>query len=250
MTPFVSVIMPAYNSERYIADAIRSLLSQTGVTVEVIVVSDGSTDGTERIVGAMAAEDPRIRLFAETHRGVAAARNVGLAAATADFITFLDSDDLCAPGRLQRQVEHLVAHATVDAVIGDLMLFEILGDDGTPSQTGRTTRVTGVSLTTVLFRRSIFEKIGFCDETFGYGEDLDLLLRMWESRAVLHFDEEVAVYYRRHETNMTNNHLAVGRFVLKALQRSLARRRKAGHVEPLPPYLARRASAERTFPHD
>jgi glycosyltransferase involved in cell wall biosynthesis len=249
MTPFVSVVMPAYNSERYIADAIRSLLSQTGVTVEVIVVSDGSTDGTERIVGAMAAEDPRIRLLAEPHRGVAPARNVGLAATTANFITFLDSDDLCAAGRLQRQAEHLMAHESVDAVIGDLMLFEILGDDGTPSQAGRTTRLTGVSLTTVLFRRSIFEKVGFCDETFGYGEDLDLLLRLWESRAVIHFDEEVAVYYRRHETNMTNNHLAVGRGVLQALQRSLARRRKAGLVEPLPPFLARRTSAERAFGH-
>jgi glycosyltransferase involved in cell wall biosynthesis len=249
MTPFVSVIMPAYNSERYIADAIGSLLSQSGVRVEVIVVSDGSTDGTERLVGTLAAADPRVRLLAEPHRGVAAARNTGLAAAKADFITFLDSDDLCAPGRLERQARYLLSHDAVDAVIGDMTLFDIAGSDGTPSPTANTMRLTGVSLTTVLFRRAVFHKVGLCDEAFSFAEDVDLLLRLWESRAVLHFDEQVAIYYRRHDTNMTNDRQTVTRFVLRALHRSLTRRRQAGLTEPLPSIFARRTDAESAFGH-
>ncbi len=247
--PFISIIMPAYNSERFIADAIRSLLSQTGVSVEVIVVSDGSTDGTERIVTTLAAEDARIRFLGEPHRGVAVARNVGLAAVKADFITFLDSDDLCAPGRLQLQVRRLLANDSIDAVIGDMVLFDIAGADGVPAPNARTIRLTGASLTTVLFRRRILLKIGFCDEAFPYGEDIDLLLRMWESRAVLDFDGEIAVYYRRHDMNMTNDKQAVTRFVLQALHRSLTRRRQAGNFEPLPPIFARRKKAEAKFGH-
>jgi glycosyltransferase involved in cell wall biosynthesis len=249
MTPFISVIMPAYNSERYIADAISSLLTQSGVEVEVIIVNDGSTDGTERIVGAMAAAEPRIRLLTETHRGVAAARNAGLAAARADFITFLDSDDLCAPGRLQRQAQFLIDNDGIDAVSGELLLFDIAGDDGRPSAEARTMRVTGISLTTVLFRRSVFDKIGRCNEAFQSAEDLDFLLRLWEQRTTLHFEGEVAVYYRRHDRNMTNDAAAIRQSILRALHQSLIRRRQAGDCEPLPPIFARLTERQEAFHH-
>jgi glycosyltransferase involved in cell wall biosynthesis len=249
MTPFVSVIMPAYNSERYIAEAIRSLLSQTRVTVEVIVVSDGSTDGTERIVGAMAAEDSRIRLLVGPHRGVAAARNVGLAAAQAEFIAFLDSDDLCVPGRLHRQMQFLLANESPQAVIGDMLWFDIAGSDGAPSPTARTLRTAGMQLGAILFRRDVFQKIGVCDETFSYAEDIDLLLRMWESRTDFHFDGEIAIYHRRHDTNMTNDQRSTTRFVLRALHRSLVRRRELGVVETLPSMFTQRRKAEGMFGH-
>jgi glycosyltransferase involved in cell wall biosynthesis len=247
--PFVSIIMPAYNSERYIADAIRSLLSQSGVDIDVIVISDGSTDGTNAIVTAIASATSRVRLFDEPHRGVAAARNVGLAAAKADFVTFLDSDDLCAPGRLQRQSMRLLANEAIDAVIGDMMLFDVAGSDGTPAPNAHTESLTGASLTTVLFRRRILQKIGVCDETLPYAEDIDLLLRLWESRAVLEFDGEVAIFYRRHDTNMTNDQQAVTRHVLRALHRSLMRRRQAGNLEPLPSIFSRRKQVEARFRH-
>jgi glycosyltransferase involved in cell wall biosynthesis len=247
MTPFISVIMPAYNSEPYIADAIGSLLSQTAVEVEVIVVSDGSTDGTERIVDAMATNEPRIRLLVEKHCGVAAARNAGLAAARANLITFLDSDDLCAPGRLQRQAQFLIENETIEAVIGDLLLFDIAGPDGRPGPRARTQRVTGMSLTNILFRRSVFERIGHCDETFLWAEDMDFLLRLWERRTAVHFEGEVAVYYRRHSSNMTNNRAAIRLYVLRALHQSLTRRRQDGNTEPLPPSFGRFMKREEAF---
>jgi len=248
MTPFVSVIMPAYNSERYIADAIGSLTSQSGVRVEVIVVSDGSTDGTEGIVRALAANDPRIRLLAEPHRGVAAARNKGLTATTADLVTFLDSDDLCAPGRLRRHAQYLQESKETAAVISDLVWFDVAGSDGTPSPDARTLRLQSPQLSTVTFRRTVFDTIGLCDESFTYAEDVDLLLRLWETRAIIHFDGEVATYHRRHDANMTNDHEAATRYFLRALHRSLARRRQANLLEPLPPMFAARNAAAKDIP--
>jgi glycosyltransferase involved in cell wall biosynthesis len=250
MTPFISVIMPAYNSERYIADAIGSLLSQTAVEVEVIVVSDGSTDGTERIVETMAMREPRIRLLVEKHCGVAAARNVGLAAARANLITFLDSDDLCAPGRLQRQAQYLLAKPAVAAVIGDVVWFDVAGSDGAPAPQARTLRLTGPQLGTVMFRREVFDTIGVCNETLAYAEDVDLLLRLWESRTTLHFDGEVAVFHRRHHANMTNNRRTMDQSLVRALHLSLVRRRRAGIVEPLPPMFTQRGCPEELFGHD
>jgi glycosyltransferase involved in cell wall biosynthesis len=247
MTAFISVIMPAYNSERYIADAIGSLLMQSGVDIELIVVNDGSTDDTARIVGAIAAAEPRVRLLTETHRGVAAARNAGLAATRADFITFLDSDDLCVPGRLQRQVQFLIGNDAIEAVFGELLLFDIAGYDGRPSTEARTMRVTGISLTTALFRRSVFEKVGRCSEAFQSAEDLDFLLRLWEHRTALHYEGEIAVYYRRHDRNMTNNAAAIRRSTLRALHQSLVRRRQAGDSEPLPPIFVRLKEREEAF---
>jgi glycosyltransferase involved in cell wall biosynthesis len=106
-TPLVSVIIAAYNAEAHIEAACRSAIEQTYAPLELIVVDDGSTDDTSRIVEALAASDSRIRLIRQTRRGVAAARNRALSAATGEFIAALDADDLWAHTKVERQVRHL-----------------------------------------------------------------------------------------------------------------------------------------------
>lgn len=102
--PLVSVIVPAYNAERYIADALASVLGQTCQDVEIIVVDDGSTDATADIVGTVAAGDPRVRLVEQPNGGVARARNSALALARGEFVAPLDADDLWYPDKLRAQV--------------------------------------------------------------------------------------------------------------------------------------------------
>ena len=103
--PLISVVMPVYNAERYVADAINSILAQTYPHFEFIIVDDGSTDGSTGIVREFAARDARIRpIFAE-HGGAYRSRNTGIAAAQGELIAYMDADDVTLPDRFARQVE-------------------------------------------------------------------------------------------------------------------------------------------------
>lgn len=104
----VSVIIPAYNAERFVCEALRSVLNQTYEYLEVIVVDDGSKDRTAEIVREVAAEDKRVRLLQQENRGVAAARNLGIERARGAFIAPLDADDLWYPEKIEQQVQRMV----------------------------------------------------------------------------------------------------------------------------------------------
>jgi len=116
--PKFSVIIPCFNSERHVGEAIRSALGQTEADLEVIVVDDGSTDGSPAQI-ASAAADPRVHVIRETNRGVGAARNAGLAAARGEYVNFLDADDVLAPEKLARQGRVLDANPAVGLVLCD-----------------------------------------------------------------------------------------------------------------------------------
>lgn len=105
--PLISVLMPAFNAEPFISAAIRSVLGQTWPRVEVIVVNDGSRDGT--LAAARAVTDPRVKVIDQENRGAAAARNRAFAEAQGDFIQHLDADDLLGPNKLEHQMRRLVA---------------------------------------------------------------------------------------------------------------------------------------------
>jgi glycosyltransferase involved in cell wall biosynthesis len=111
--PAVSVVIPAYNAETTIERAVRSMLDQTLIDIEVVVVDDGSTDGTSAVVRAIV--DPRLRLHVLPHRGVCAAANAALALALAPIVARMDADDYSHPERLERQLEYLQTHG-LDAV--------------------------------------------------------------------------------------------------------------------------------------
>jgi len=103
--PFLSVIMPAYNSARYISDAIESVKNQTFQNWELIVIDDGSSDGTAQIVKSFSSGDERIVLYESGERlGVSAARNKAVSLARGEWIAFLDSDDMWAPSKLEKQI--------------------------------------------------------------------------------------------------------------------------------------------------
>src|SRR5215510_4129929 len=113
--PLVSVVIPVYDREDYLGDAVDSVLAQTFPSFEIVVVDDGSTDRSAEIVRAH--RDPRVRLICHPHnRGISAARNTGVDAARGDYVAFLDSDDVAYPDRLARQVAFLDGHLDHAAV--------------------------------------------------------------------------------------------------------------------------------------
>ena len=105
--PLISVIMPVYNAERYVADAIRSILEQTYSHFEFIIVDDGSTDGTVKIIHKCAGRDSRVRLVYLTHGNGPSAANAGIALAQGEFIARMDADDVALPERFSIQLARL-----------------------------------------------------------------------------------------------------------------------------------------------
>ena len=112
MEPRVSVVIPLYQTERYIAKALRSVIDQTFADFEVIVVDDGSRDGGPQI--ARDWRDPRVRVITQENRGLAGARNTGIRHARGELVALLDADDLWEPTKLERHVAHFDADAALD----------------------------------------------------------------------------------------------------------------------------------------
>ncbi|HSJ00885.1 MAG TPA: glycosyltransferase family A protein [Verrucomicrobium sp.] len=126
--PRVSVIIPSYNHEAFVAESVRSVLDQTGVEVEVVVCDDASTDRSVEILRGM--HDPRLKLLVhDTNAGASTAARHALAAATGDYVARLGSDDVCLPGRLALQAEYLQSHPEVGSVLGQP---EFINDQSQP----------------------------------------------------------------------------------------------------------------------
>ncbi len=124
-TPTVSVVMPVYNVEKYVALAIESVLHQSFTDLELILVDDGGNDASMDICRSIT--DPRVRIISQANRGLAGARNTGIAAARGEFVALIDSDDLMLPDKLERQVMHLRARPDIGASYAAAHLIDETG---------------------------------------------------------------------------------------------------------------------------
>ncbi len=157
MTELVSVVIPAFNAEAFVAEAIESVLAQDHEPVEVIVVNDGSTDAT----AAIAARYP-VRCLRQANGGQAAARNAGVAAAQGSLVSFLDADDVWRASKLATEVAHLQAHAELDYVLVRMQRTLLPGapwPPGTPAGWFEEPQ-PGTLPSAALVRRSALERIG------------------------------------------------------------------------------------------
>jgi glycosyltransferase involved in cell wall biosynthesis len=185
--PLVSTIIPAYNCERYVAEAVESVLSQSYQPQEVIVVDDGSTDGTRRVLESFGSA---ITLIHQKNAGEPAARNTGMRRARGEFIACLDGDDLWIPGKLELQMNYFDEHPEVGLVYSDLTLFNESGvvqesvnawlNLSAPSGYifPRLFAETLFGSGTVIFRKACLERTGPFDERFFVGSDYEMWLRM------------------------------------------------------------------------
>jgi glycosyltransferase involved in cell wall biosynthesis len=235
----VSVIVPVFNREKYVGSALRSLLRQRDAAdLDMIVVDDGSTDGTAAAVRAIMAEAPCIRYTAQANMGVARARNAGLKLLLpeTELVTFLDSDDISPQGRLATDLDYFKADPSLDLTYGMMTIVDRIDDEAlgtSPDCQGITVR--GISLTTAIFRRSAIEPLNGFDEEFEQAEDLDFLLRLFERRPRYVLSDTVAILYRRHPGNLTNGREEMRREFLKAMLRSAQRRRRDPTLGGIPP---------------
>jgi glycosyltransferase involved in cell wall biosynthesis len=226
----LSVIMPVYNRERYVIAALRSLVRQRDAAdLDIIVIDDGSTDGSAEAVRSIMAESPCIRLFRQENLGVAKARNAGLRQLAPDtgYVSFLDSDDISLAGRFKADLARFEADPGLELSYSLMTLADRLNDDTLEPEVGsRIKTVRGISMSAAVFARKLLDRVGQFDEEFDQGEDTDYLLRVFESGPNHCLPDTVAIYYRRHAANLTREHEGRLRNHLRALHKSM-RRRKA-----------------------
>ena len=177
----ISVIIPVYNGERYLAETLASVMEQTRKPEEIIVVNDGSTDGTAQWLSRQ--RIPGLQVFEQDNAGPAAARNRGLAASTGDFVAFLDADDIWHPGKIAAQYAALAEHPDVGYVLCHLEEFHSPDMEEelkkrTPLRTGAQ---PGKLPSTALVRSSVFKQVGLFDPSFRTGEFMDWMLRANEA---------------------------------------------------------------------
>jgi glycosyltransferase involved in cell wall biosynthesis len=228
----VSVVIPCYNQARFLGEAIQSVLFQGYDDLEIVVVDDGSNDCTEEVASGYVREDPRVRLIRQENRGLAAARNRGLAEAGGEYVVFLDSDDRLVLGALEVGVRELEAHPGCAFVSG---ICRKITADGSVVPGWEQFRVRDdpylellrscpIYVPAVMYRSSVFDVVGNFDTSYRAAEDYDLYYRILERFPVYCHDTLVAEI-RRHDANMTRDRTLMLKYNMAAL-RSQRRRVK------------------------
>lgn len=208
--PRVSVILPAYNAERFIGEAIDSILAQTYRDFELIIISDGSTDLTPDIIRQYAKKDKRIRFFNNRkNRGLIYVLNMGLRKVRGEYIARMDADDISLPTRFEKQVAYLDANPDV-GVLGTLIQgFGLLNQLGLQRpQVELSDFITDnyVAHPSVMIRRSVMRKYGFkYNPDYKHVEDYELWLRMVQVTKIQNI-MEVLLRYRVSYDNISNVH--------------------------------------------
>jgi glycosyltransferase involved in cell wall biosynthesis len=238
-SPLISVIVPAYNAAEFLADALQCIQDQLYPKLEVIVVDDGSTDETPRIAAAFG---DRVRYVRQENQGPASARNHGLRVAQGTLIAFLDADDLWLPHTLKLLASFLADQPPTGIVLGRMQYMrQVRGAGGQARFEPFARPCVTLSLDAGLFRRSVFDQVGFFDPTVRSSEDIDWFLRAREAGIPIGFLDQVVLLYRRHDRNLTRDRAASHRDFARALKRSLDRRRKSRRAESLPALLGTEA---------
>ncbi len=228
MATLVSLIIPTYNRAGLVGEAIESALSQTYPAREVIVVDDGSTDGTPEV---LARYGDAIRWVRTPNRGCAAARNTGVGLAQGDYLAFVDSDDVAPPDKLAIQVPVLEAHPEIGFVYGPSVAFGLdLSGEKVLQPVRPDTKgfvAEGLFLTTrigfdsVLLRRKAVQQVGGFDERLRYNEDSDLLLRVALEWQAICLDVPTG-RHRWHPGRKSRDEVALRRAILHSMDRVLA----------------------------
>jgi glycosyltransferase involved in cell wall biosynthesis len=234
MTALVSVVIPAFNRQAYIRQAVESVLAQTYRNLEVIVVDDGSTDGTREIVQSLRSTDGRVRYIWQENSERAVARNTGIKNARGDYIAFLDSDDLWLPRKLELQLEVLAAHRSMVMAVS---WFEMVDDSGATMQNCETPTVeetarpdfhcllaqaNRIGSPCPLVRREVFDKAGMftLDSTLICFEDWE----MWTRAACFGSVGLVPKILAQHRIHSGNTEKPVDAKVYLAVASSLVKR--------------------------
>lgn len=223
--PLVSVIIPAFNRERYLAQTIESVLVQAYRPIEIIVVDDGSADGTAEVTRSFS---NAVRYFYQPNSGCGAARNTGVIKSLGNFLAFLDSDDLWTADKLFRQMEILRSDGDLDMAFGHMSHFfsPDLDQKVREKLVCPDEEMPGYIAGTMLIRREAFLRVGLFDPCYHVGEFIDWYAKAKDKRLKDILLPEVVLQRRIHSSNIVTLKRDNQTDYVRALKATLDRRRK------------------------
>ncbi|BCM88227.1 UDP-Glc:alpha-D-GlcNAc-diphosphoundecaprenol beta-1,3-glucosyltransferase WfgD [Abditibacteriota bacterium] len=221
----ISTIIPVYNGERYLTEAIESVLGQTYAPFEVIVVDDGSSDASASIAQSFG---PVVRFIQQVNSGAAAARNQGVALTTGTHLAFLDADDVWKPAKLARQMQTLRENPALDIVFGGMEQFvspEL--DEGIKSTIHCPIEtIAGYTHCTMLIKRDSFQRVGPFPVGWQVGEFIDWFLHAQDKGLQSEMLPEVVMRRRLHPNNQGREKCDFRQDYVRIVKASMDRRRK------------------------
>ena len=224
--PLISVVVPVYNGKRFLAQALQSIRDQTYRNVDVVVVDDGSTDGSADLIDSFAS----VRHFSQSNQGNAAARNRGIAEAAGEHIAFLDQDDLWTPNKLAAQMQFLRKNPAYLAVVGHQRYIAEPGGER-PAwirpelwEQDHTGYVPG----SLLARRELFDVVGRFDARYRYGSDSDWFFRAQDTGVKIGVIPQTVLLRRIHEGNLSHDVRGSKSDMLRLVRASIGRHRQSG----------------------
>jgi len=228
--PLVSLVIPAYQAERFLGEALESARAQTYRPLEVLVVDDGSTDGT----AAVAARFPEVACFRlGTNRGLPAARNAGIEQTHGRLIAFLDADDVMTPERISVQARFLVEHPRCGCVLARQEVFVEPGATVPPLTATRDRNgAPTAAVSTTMVTRSAILAVGGFDVSYRFGEDMDLLLRLEAAGVGIEVLDQVLIRRRFHGANLSYNTDAMREGLLRTVRRQIQVERSRRRGDP------------------
>ncbi|TVQ05935.1 MAG: glycosyltransferase family 2 protein [Balneolaceae bacterium] len=220
----VSVIVPVYNGEKFVGDAIKSVLNQKHNSIEVIAVNDGSSDDSEKIIKQFG---DNVIYVKRENGGPPAARNTALEYATGDFISFIDQDDIWHPDKLGIQLSIFNKFKDLNIVIGFSMKYEFNSIDEIDETAKREHSTLELLLGSSLVKRKTFDHVGNFDTDLLSGDDTDWFFRARELQLPIYVHRDLVFFHRLHGKNFSKRADRT-KFVLMMLKKIKERKMKTG----------------------
>ena len=230
----ISVVIPTYNSEQFIADALDSVNAQSRAVDEIICVDDASTDKTIEIIRDKFKNVTLLRN--KENQGPSASRNKAIAIAQGNIISFLDADDCWTKNKTLHQSMFLESEPELEIVGGLTDFYSAEGNEPQPEGTLPGQPHFNTYLSSLLIRKKVFNSIGMFDTTMRLSEDQDWFLRAREGNTRIKITDDIVLMKRIHSTNLTRGLNFRDSAMITAIKNSLDRRRKSGALHNLKPF--------------
>lgn len=227
MKPLVSIIIPTFNNARYIRETVESALAQTYEQTEIIIIDDGSTDNTRDVISDLI-DSNRLKYFYQDNRGVSSARNTGIRISKGKYISFLDSDDIISPKKVEVQLASLEGHQEYGVAFSDFRYFAYSDKSRLIQPRFRfsgdpTLRMIFcgelMPIHSALIRRDVLEKTDWFDESLEWGEDNDFWIRLKVRNMKFFYNDEVLALYRLHGNQASGRRIRLYQSYLVVINR-------------------------------